>query len=333
MQRNAILYHNLGTVPVVEPDKCLNPWLKPVQASVQEAPARISGLVVYTDGSYDKSQWRGTAACYIPGREPTWQQVQVADSSTTVELWAIVLALEQVQDASAQQVHIITDSQAAIGALAHSHRCQRLSALVLKVVRQIHTSSKTVHVWWVPAHTLDRELQLATEAQELEEWYGGDHRKGNHIADVTAYNAMSSQPQGRRDAHKISIRTLKRMAKADLRQKWRLRYKQYSGRYSLVHPTLPEGSLIKTKDRAEASVIFRLKTGHNNLRRHRRRKNMKPGSVPICRWCSEPVEEEKEDHIMNHHGKCLPQDFPRCLQDTRRKDVRQLIRIFKAAKI
>ena len=108
-------------------------------------------IPVYTDGSRDGN----AEACATVFSSNTVISMRLPDSASlfTVEVWAIIKALEQIKDSIASKYIVLTDSLACLQAFQHMKLEHPLIGMVIRKCVFLNISKKDIVCCWVPSHT------------------------------------------------------------------------------------------------------------------------------------------------------------------------------------
>lgn len=183
-------------------------------------------LQVYTDGSVNRSRRSSACAFHIPSLELEWcGRLDDLVSSTTAEMYAIVEALRRIAQLTPQAVLVLTDSRAALQQLQRAQETSKAAMTAKSDTQLLESSGFKILYQWIPAHV---------------------GIEGNEKADKLASNAHNLPtsvhvPEDRKRFYQIINEHI------------------YS--LSIGHSSTTQPCLTRNLRRAEATLLFRLRTG------------------------------------------------------------------------
>ncbi|MGL5072521.1 MAG: ribonuclease H family protein, partial [Aeromonas salmonicida] len=223
-------------------------------------------LHVYTDGSATPREGMAGAGVYCKKFENSWAAGKNA-SNYDGELKAIKLALEMVRELPDKNIAIISDSKAAIQAIAskESMDCEVRQCKVLLL--RLYNESKEVVLQWIPAHC---------------EVYG------NEKADYLAKRG-SKMPQVPKNLSHTAVKAhFSTAIKKKVQKEWVNKGKDK------LWQEITTGNVKQHKNRRIATAQFRLQTGHDLLGKHLYRIGITDSDT--CSLCGS--EEQNREHLM-----------------------------------
>jgi ribonuclease HI len=231
--------------------------------------------VFYTDGS-KTADGAGAGVCG-PGLEKS-ASLGIYTTAFQAEIYAIIMCVQELleRNYNGRRIFIVTDSQAALGAL---RTCEVSSGLVLDCLRRANElgANNDLKLVWVPAHA---------------------GVAGNQEADLLAKTGRKKPYTGPEPACGIPTEVAKQEIKTLLKQ-WHCTYwtgtsGQRQSKFFLEGPskTTTENLLNTSKDNVRK--LTGIITGHCRLNKHLY--TMGIAEEPTCRGCGE--EEETPLHLL-----------------------------------
>jgi ribonuclease HI len=188
------------------------------------------------------------------------------------ELFAIILACEFAEKQAEQQIHILTDSQAAILAISHPQITSQTVLPVVDFFNKLAKKGKIVQIHLVRGH---------------------NDTDGNDLADFMAKTGAALPVAGPEPFLPLSNAVCKQAAKEELLYSWTVKWQRSRDyRQSKIFFPAPNSSNSKNLlqlTRRELGILVRHLTGFSYL--------MYPQSLqqpqldPTCRLCGENREE------------------------------------------
>jgi ribonuclease HI len=232
-----------------------------------------SQYTVYTDGSKIENRVGAGYVIYKQGTEEGYDKLRLPDSCTVfqAEIRAIqeaAMCLARQNSGQIKYVKIITDSQAALQALASRHVKQETVYKAIETLNTLCSGSRYVTICWTKAHV---------------------GTTGNERADVLAKEGAREEII--KSAAEPSV-TVKRKVEEKIEGIWGSEWREYNGgRMSKqfireVSQKISKQALVY--GRYKASRLIRLISGHNALNYFRSRIDNSINSK--CRFCNEEDE-------------------------------------------
>jgi ribonuclease HI len=280
------------------------------------------GIIVYTDGSrLNGKVGLGTVVTYGYYR-PETRALRLNAEATVfqAETYAYVVACNEIRqyiddnDIKDQEVHIMSDSQAGIKALISDHTASETVKMAIEALNYLGRSVKiTIH--YIKAHVghdgneqADKEAKAGTEREEVD----------LNLPIPKSY--------------------LKEKIRKYVRELWSNRWQKSSDcRQTKIwfdKPNPRKSKEVMKLRRSEISVMVRMVTGHNHLRRQNNLLGLTESK--LCRLCGE--SEETSSHIITDCDALWSeradhfQEFFLC-PDNPKWEVKQLISFLKVPRV
>lgn len=231
---------------------------------------------IYTDGSHSPEKNQTTSAVYFPTlqRCKTWR-LPSSHSNLAAELHAILGALDNIDLIEKDRVVIYSDSQTGL-ALISDRLTRTYTTLVRKIQLRLYhltTGGCQITLQWVPSHT---------------------GITGNEIADRATREAV---PDLEEPLH-LEYQDAQNCTKKKFRRRWDTELKELLEETTLgqIRRNTSPAPWSRNKYRHLDVALFRLRTGHCGLNKHRHRLHL--SDSPYCRWCQD--QEETVEHFLLH---------------------------------
>jgi ribonuclease HI len=224
----------------------------------------------YTDGSVTKNPPSSSCAVYIPDLNisDSWR-LSPGSSVFSAELHGIrkALSLIYASDSPASEIHLFTDSSAAIKAIAASDKStNRCIPEIRNLLSCLKSSGTITTLYWIPSHS-----GIA----------------GNEAADKLA-SAETSHPTGKVIKNELSPGEQISIMKASWEQSVLQKLKTCNKPSVQVKTKLGITPWHHTNDRPTTTCLHRLRSGHTHLNSFAHRIDI--GADPSCRQGCAAIE-------------------------------------------
>lgn len=203
-------------------------------------------LHLYTDGSASRDLQACSAAFVIPDCGTSWTgRLDRMVSTTFTETVAIAVGLQRLHASSAQKVVVLSDCKSALQRLQTGFPGERFKKRILDMVKQLQGRGITVKFQWIPSHV---------------------GIEGNESADLLARQALHRPPS-----------VVIPLDSSDYKDRLR---RHFSPTRTAIHQPCETKGL----DRAEATLLYRLRTG--SARTPAWLHKIGIASSPLCAVCN-----------------------------------------------
>ncbi|PPR07816.1 hypothetical protein CVT24_002896 [Panaeolus cyanescens] len=267
---------------------------------------------LYTDGSLTEKGVAGAAVWMRRGRERDRRARRIgeADENTVyeAELMGLVLGMDiALANGFSGTIHIGLDNQAVLTTIRTrkarfaQHLWKKLESRVKNYLRR--NRDNNVELRWVPGHEgvegNERADEAARGAAETERGEGGSDGEGGEEAE--SWEEEEEIPMSRAAMRQ---KLMKRVTEKR-RDEWRAssRYEKING-YDQTLPSRTFSKLTTKMKRKQASIIFQMRTGHIQLKKHLAR--IGKADSPICEKC-----HRKDETVYHYLMECRGHEIAR----------------------
>ena len=275
-----------------------NSWLEQYSPSEEEKP----DVRIFTDGSRidDRSGygWAATRADHVVEESFGYLgEAEVFQSEVTAISSALLWLISNPHKLKPDLVQILTDSQAAIGAIYGNITTSPLVAEAQRLMRRAQGEYK-LWITWVPGH---KDVT------------------GNELADALAKQGSGFVQSGPDPHVPLSLALTKRRIQDNRDEAWNSDWKQAEvGRHTRVF--MPTVNRRRQKDinrlhKTEITLLIRVITGHGLWKYHMG--HWSTNSHTLCELCEE--EDEKPEHFWQECPVLAQERYARDLERSRRE--------------
>ena len=216
---------------------------------------------IYTDGS----KTGGAVGCAAVYRDHVERRRLMAQTSVfSSELYAIILALNMIENSQGNEFTIFTDSKSALFAIRSCDCCHPLIANILSTIARLTLATKCVCICWVPGHV---------------------DVHGNDRADCEAKEAANSNEEFSNRG--VPSRDLYPVIRGALMAHWQSQWENTSeNKLRELKPTVRSWPSSCCRDRRLEVALCRLRIGHTRLTHGFLMERQPP---PYCMDCIVPL--------------------------------------------
>ncbi|PPQ81181.1 hypothetical protein CVT24_009472 [Panaeolus cyanescens] len=259
----------------------------------REEGRRAGERDIYTDGSLTEHGVAGAAVWMKRGIERGRKATRIGDADENTvyegELMGLILGMEIACEKGLKgTIHIGLDNQAVLATIRtrRANHAQQLWKKFEGLVKQYlkKDGRNKLKLRWVPGHEgvegNERADEAAREATER-----GREAEGDDRQDVDLTDEEEEVPISRAATRQRLMRGITEKRKSEWRESKR------HERFKVFDSTLPSrnfGKLTNKMQRKQASIIFQLRTGHAQLKKHLHR--IGKADSPTCESCGKKDE-------------------------------------------